>query len=39
VRLKLPVYMLPRRFEHQDLMPLNANGKIDRLRLEEHLLG
>lgn len=39
VRLKLPVYMLPRRFEHQDLLPLNANGKIDRSRLEEHLLG
>jgi amino acid adenylation domain-containing protein len=33
VRGRLPVYMLPRRYEHIAEMPLNDNGKTDRNRI------
>ncbi|MFF3408864.1 amino acid adenylation domain-containing protein [Streptomyces sp. NPDC002742] len=33
IRRRLPLYMLPNRFAHQDALPLNANGKIDRKNL------
>jgi amino acid adenylation domain-containing protein len=31
---RLPEYMLPRRFDHLEGMPLNAHGKVDRQALE-----
>jgi amino acid adenylation domain-containing protein len=31
---RLPEYMLPRRFDHLNSMPLNAHGKVDRHALE-----
>lgn len=34
LRGRLPRYMVPRRIQHVDALPLNANGKIDRRRLE-----
>jgi len=37
LRQRLPMHMVPRRFQHLDAMPLNANGKIDRGRLRELL--
>ena len=33
----LPKYMHPHNFFHIDLMPLNSNGKIDRLELKKFL--
>ncbi len=33
----LPPYMVPQKIVHFDEMPLNANGKIDRKRVAEHL--
>ncbi|MEY9843505.1 amino acid adenylation domain-containing protein [Streptacidiphilus sp. BW17] len=30
LRKRIPVHMVPRRYEHLDALPLNANGKIDR---------
>ncbi|MCY0927957.1 AMP-binding protein [Streptomyces sp. H27-H1] len=30
LRKRVPVHMVPRRYEHLDAMPLNPNGKIDR---------
>lgn len=32
---RLPVYMLPFAYRHFDGFPVNANGKVDRLRLAE----
>ena len=32
---KLPHYMLPTRYEHLKMMPMNLNGKIDRVRLKK----
>ncbi len=31
----VPEYMVPKRYEQLDLMPLNLNGKIDRVKLKE----
>jgi amino acid adenylation domain-containing protein len=36
--VQLPGYMLPSRWMHHDLMPKNANGKIDRPRLKNAFL-
>jgi amino acid adenylation domain-containing protein len=33
LRHLLPPYMLPRRIDHRDALPLTANGKLDRARL------
>jgi len=30
----LPTYMIPRRYRHVDVLPLNPHGKVDRRRLE-----
>lgn len=35
LREKIPYYMLPHTIKRVDTMPLNANGKIDRVRLKE----
>ncbi len=35
VKQELPSYMLPNRYIHLDSMPLNNNGKIDRVKLAE----
>jgi amino acid adenylation domain-containing protein len=35
LRSRLPIYMLPRHFEHRTTMPLTLNGKIDRRRLTD----
>ena len=32
---KLPHYMLPERVQKLDSLPMNANGKIDRVQLKE----
>ena len=32
---KLPNYMMPNRYEHLRVMPMNLNGKIDRVRLKK----
>ncbi len=32
---KLPHYMMPNKYEHLRLMPMNLNGKIDRVRLRK----
>jgi amino acid adenylation domain-containing protein len=37
LRQLVPVYMVPRRFEHRDTLPRNANGKIDRNALRDSL--
>lgn len=37
LRKALPEYMLPSRLEKLDVMPLNLNGKIDRVFLKEKL--
>jgi acyl-coenzyme A synthetase/AMP-(fatty) acid ligase len=29
----LPIYMVPRRFQHMEALPVNGNGKIDRAEL------
>lgn len=34
---KIPGYMLPKRIVIREVLPLNANGKIDRLALKEEL--
>ncbi|WP_410580501.1 amino acid adenylation domain-containing protein [Amycolatopsis sp. lyj-108] len=36
---QVPIHMVPRRFEHFDSLPLNANGKIDRNGLRDLLPG
>ncbi|MGW2057043.1 amino acid adenylation domain-containing protein [Streptomyces sp. NPDC001840] len=38
LRKQLPLHMVPRRFRHLATMPLNANGKIDRLRITSDLM-
>ena len=35
LRDHLPIHMVPRRLEHRDSLPLNVNGKVDRLALLE----
>ncbi|OXM69570.1 amino acid adenylation domain-containing protein [Amycolatopsis vastitatis] len=35
LRSRVPLYMLPRHFEHRTTMPLSLNGKIDRHRLTD----
>ena len=35
VEKKLPHYMIPNRYEHLKTMPMNLNGKIDRVRLKK----
>lgn len=35
IRKKLPQYMIPSRYVRLDIMPMNLNGKIDRVRLKE----
>ena len=40
LRERLPEYMLPRRLNHLDTMPLNTHGKIDRhalLNIKSHI--
>lgn len=39
LRLKnlIPEYMLPGRVIYVDKLPLNANGKVDRVKLKEHI--
>ncbi|NND81379.1 MAG: AMP-binding protein [Gammaproteobacteria bacterium] len=37
LKLKLPVYMQPNRFELREFFPKNANGKIDRKQLQTDL--
>ncbi len=37
IRKYLPEYMLPGKLIHIDIMPLNHNGKIDRIKLKEML--
>ena len=32
---KIPHYMLPNRYEHLKTMPMNLNGKIDRVKLKK----
>ena len=34
----VPEYMVPKRYEQLDLMPLNLNGKMDRVKLKEMLV-
>ena len=36
---QLPKYMVPTRFIYREELPRNTNGKIDRLRLKEHING
>lgn len=38
LRRRLPIHMVPRRFQHLDSLPLNANGKADRTRLRDLVL-
>lgn len=38
IQLKLPNYMLPQRIEHMAVMLMNANGKIDRIRIRKEYL-
>jgi acyl-coenzyme A synthetase/AMP-(fatty) acid ligase len=33
LRTQLPLHMVPRRFEHLPMLPLNPNGKVDRNQL------
>ncbi|MGW5878732.1 amino acid adenylation domain-containing protein [Nocardiopsis terrae] len=35
LRARLPIHMVPRRLRHLRAVPLTANGKTDRLRLQE----
>ena len=37
LRTMIPEYMLPGRVVYMEDMPLNANGKIDRVKLKEYL--
>ena len=37
LRAMIPEYMLPGRVVYMEDMPLNANGKIDRVKLKEYL--
>ena len=37
IKNKLPKYMFPTRFTKINAMPLNSNGKIDRLELKNKL--
>ena len=34
----VPEYMVPKRYEQLDVMPLNLNGKMDRVKLKEMLV-
>lgn len=38
IEKKLPHYMLPTRYEHLNSMPMNLNGKIDRIKLSKDYL-
>ena len=35
LRKQIPVHMVPRRYQHIDSLPLNANGKVDRGALRD----
>lgn len=35
LRTYLPVHLVPRRLYHRDTLPLNVNGKVDRIALRE----
>jgi amino acid adenylation domain-containing protein len=35
LRTYLPIHMVPRRLHHRDSLPLNLNGKVDRMALRE----
>jgi amino acid adenylation domain-containing protein len=37
LRKRLPIHMVPRRFNYLESMPLNSNGKIDRGQLRDRL--
>lgn len=37
LRRQLPIHMVPRRFQHVESLPLNANGKFDRRGLAERI--
>lgn len=38
IKVKLPQYMLPNKIIELENMPMNLNGKVDRLRLEKELM-
>lgn len=35
---KIPKYMMPNRYVHVDAMPMNLNGKIDRVKLKQEYI-
>jgi len=37
IKAQVPEYMYPNRVEYIDKMPINANGKIDRVKLKEYI--
>ena len=39
LKLKLPAYMMPNRYEHPDRLPMTINDKIDRVTLRKTYIG
>ncbi|WP_461102315.1 AMP-binding enzyme, partial [Staphylococcus aureus] len=39
LKSRLPEYMIPRKFEWMEQMPLTSNGKIDRKKIAEVING